>query len=227
MIPIGDSQKSSRVPVITYLLVFLNIAIFLVELTAPDIESFFSLYAFTPANFVFWDLSTWWPIITAAFLHGGISHILFNMLFLWVFGDNVEDSLGTVKYLLFYLGATVSAGLLQYITDPGSTIPMIGASGAVSGILGYYLIIFPRHSIKTLLFFAGGVFIRELPAQIFLAYWAITQFFSGFGSLASAQEGGTAWFAHIGGFIFGVIIGYLLLARKPRTYAQGGYEIIP
>lgn len=225
MLPIADSHKTNRLPLVTWLLVFLNVAVFLVEITTVDIEGFFTNYAFTPALFDFWNMSTWWPIITAAFLHGGFTHILFNMLFLWVFGDNVEESLGSFGFVFFYLGATICAGLLQYTIDPTSSIPMLGASGAIAGILGYYLIIFPRHRIKTLMLFGGGIFTQELPAQLFLGYWAITQFFSGFGSLASAQEGGTAWFAHIGGLLFGVLIGFFL-RNKATRHRIGEYETL-
>jgi len=225
MIPIGDSQKPSRFPLITFLLIFLNVAVFIIEITTPDFEGFISAYAFTPSLFSFGNIATWWPIITAAFLHGGFTHILFNMLFLWVFGDNVEDSLGSVGYILFYLGATCSAGLLQYVIDPHSTIPMLGASGAIAGILGYYLVVFPSHRIKTLLFMGGGMFMRELPAQIFLAYWTITQFLSGFGSLLAADGGGgTAWFAHIGGLLFGALIGFI--ATRLKRSNIGEYEIV-
>lgn len=210
MLPISDSHKTNTLPLLTYFLIFINIAVFLVEITSPDIDGFITKYAFTPALFSFSDASTWYQLITSAFLHGGFSHILFNLLFLWIFGDNVEESLGSIGFLLFYLGATVSAGLLQYFIDPTTTIPMLGASGAIAGILGYYLIIFPKHTIKTLLFFGGVMFMRELPAQIFLAYWAVTQFFSGFGSLLTTSDGGTAWFAHIGGLVFGVLIGIII-----------------
>jgi len=227
MLPFADSQKTNRLPLITFLLLFLNVAVFLVEVSSVDIDGFFAKYAFIPAHFDFWTLGSWWPIVSAAFLHGGITHILFNMLFLWVFGDNVEDSLGTIGYIGFYLGAIISAGLLQYVVDPHSSIPMLGASGAIAGILGYYLVVFPRHRIKTLMFFGGGIYTQELPAQIFLGYWAITQFFSGVGSLAAqgTAEGGTAWFAHIGGLLFGILVGYLL--RKRTTgISPGEYEIL-
>lgn len=226
MLPIADSHKTGKPPLVIWFLIFLNIVVFIVELATVDIESFFTTYAFTPALFDFWTMSSWLPIITAAFLHGGFTHILFNMLFLWVFGDNVEDSLGTIGFILFYLGATISAGLLQYIIDPTSTIPMLGASGAIAGTLGYYLVIFPRHRIKTLMFLGGGIFTQELPAQIFLGYWAITQFFSGVGSLASqGSEGGTAWFAHIGGLLFGVLVGLMLRSRATRHHF-GKYEVL-
>ncbi|MCC7304366.1 rhomboid family intramembrane serine protease [bacterium] len=215
MIPLSDSHKTYRFPIITLLLLITNILIFLVEISVADLNGFIAKYAFTPALFSIADSSTWWPILTSAFLHGGITHILFNMLFLWVFGDNVEESLGSIGYVLFYLGATVCAALLQYIVDADSTIPMLGASGAIAGILGYYLIVFPRHRIRSLIFFAGGIFTQELPAQLFLVYWAGTQFLSGFGSLLSTQEGGTAWFAHIGGLLFGVLIG-LIVTKKNR-----------
>lgn len=227
MIPIGDSHKTGKLPFITIFILFINIAVFIVELTTQDIDAFFRQYAFIPLDFVPSVLSSWIPIITAAFLHGGISHIVFNMLFLWVFGDNVEESLGSIRYLLFYLGASIAAALLQYIVDPTSPIPMIGASGAIAGILGYYLVVFPKHTIHTLLFFAGGIFMRELPAQIFLAYWAITQFFSGFGSLVTSQDGGTAWFAHIGGLLFGVCVGLLLKQRRNTNEYQYSSPPLP
>ncbi|WKZ23922.1 MAG: rhomboid family intramembrane serine protease [Candidatus Dojkabacteria bacterium] len=224
MIPLSDSHKTYAIPFITIILVIVNVLVFLFEMTTLDLDAFIMQYAFTPALFSFSDPSTWAPVITSAFLHGGITHILFNMLFLWVFGDNVEESLGIIGYLVFYLGATISAVFLQYFIDPLSTIPMLGASGAISGILGYYLMVFPHHRINTLVIFGGGIFRQELPAQIFLVYWAITQFFSGFGSLVTPEEGGgTAWFAHIGGLLFGIIVGFLLKNKKTETTS---YEVV-
>ncbi len=218
MIPIGDTQKSSNFPVVTVTILTLNIFIFIIQLFTEDIVAFYRDWAFTPAFFSFINPETWYTLITAAFLHGGITHIAFNMLFLWVFGDNVEEHMGSIKYTLFYLVAAIGATLLQYAIDPSSTIPTLGASGAIAGILGYYLMVFPTHSIKTLMLFGGGIFQQNIPAQVFLGYWAITQFFNGFGSLATANSGGVAWFAHIGGLLIGVLFGYLAKKSRPTGY---------
>ncbi len=225
MIPFADNTKTNRIPFVTYTLVGINILVFILELLSPNLDAFISTYAFTPSLFDITVISTWFPIISAAFLHGGISHIFFNMLFLWVFGDNVEDALGWFKYLLFYIGTAIAATLLQYLVDPASSIPMLGASGAVAGILGYYLIHFPHHKIKSLLFFYGRIYTQAIPAKAFLLYWAITQFFSGFGSLFSNQsEGGTAWFAHIGGLLFGVAIGLLVKVTNENKITSENYS---
>lgn len=217
MIPISDSHKSNRLPVFTISLITINVIVFLIEILNPNPEAFISAYSFIPANFIFSNLNTWGPIFNAAFMHAGVSHILFNMLFLWVFGDNVEEELGPIKFLIFYFGAIIAATLLQYIVDVNSQIPNLGASGAIAGILGYYLVRFPRHRISTVMFFGGRIYTRLIPAQVFLGYWAVTQLFSGFGSIATANDGGVAWFAHIGGLVFGVIIGLITNTIRPQT----------
>jgi len=210
MIPVSDSHKTCKPAYITYILIALNILIFIVEITSSDINQFILQYSFIPSTFHLLDISSWKTVFTAAFMHGGISHILFNMLFLWVFGDNVEEDLGTIKYILFYFGAIIFATLLQYITDINSIIPNLGASGAIAGILGYYLIRFPERPIKTFVFYRGYVGFREYPAKFFLGYWAVLQFFNGFGTLATSVNTGTAWFAHIGGLLFGILVSYLI-----------------
>lgn len=214
MIPLGDSQKSIRFPIVTVLLIVVNTIIFIFEMVQPDLDVFFRQYAFTPALFSFTDYTTWQPIITAAFLHGGVSHLLFNMLFLWVFGDTIENELGSIRYILFYLIAIIAAALLQYAVAPASPIPMLGASGAIAGILGYYIVRFPSHKIRTIMFFGGFPTEQNIPAQLFLGYWALVQFLNGIGSLGASYEGGTAWFAHIGGFIAGFVIAKLMGAQR-------------
>ena len=224
MFPLSDGQRSGKLPIITYLIIGINVIVFIIELLAPDFNDFISTYAFVPAYFHFFDLNTWWPLIAAAFMHGGYTHIIFNMLFLWVFGDNVEASLGTLGYILFYLGAAISAALLQYVIDPTTFIPMLGASGAIAGVLGYYLVMFPQHKIKTIIIGQfGRIFTPELPAIFFLGYWVLIQFIDGFGSLVTQDSGGTAWFAHIGGVLFGVAIAFILkqlMISKPYTVIE-------
>lgn len=221
MFPYADSHKTAKLPIITITLLIINVLVFIAEMTAPSFEQFVWDYSFIPATFSVFDLTTWPQVFSAAFMHGSYSHIIFNMLFLWVFGDNVEERLGIVGYLIFYFGAIIAATLLQYAVDPYSTIPNLGASGAIAGILGFYLIAFPSHRIKTLIVGGYGIFTTEFPAQIYLIYWGVTQVFSGVGSLAAHDSGGVAWFAHIGGFVFGLLAGFLAKAQGTRNmYSQ-------
>jgi membrane associated rhomboid family serine protease len=139
------------------------------------------------------------------FLHGGFMHILGNMWFLWVFGDNIEDRLGPIRYLLFYLLCGVGAALAHFLTDPRSTIPVVGASGAISGVLGAYFLLFPGRKVITLIPLLIAFFTVRLPAVVILGYWFAIQFFNGFAALSGPQGAGVAWWAHIGGFVLGLI----------------------
>jgi len=204
MIPLGDTIRSHSKPVVTILIILTNVMVFLymLSLDAYSQNHFISLYALTPARFRI-------PaVITSMFLHGGWMHLIGNMWFLWVYGDNVEDVLGHGKYLAFYLACGVAASLAQYAVSPYSRVPTLGASGAIAGVMGAYLIKFPHSRIKTLIpiFFFWTTL--EIPAALILAYWFILQFFSGLGSIGYSQvsQGGVAWFAHIGGFIAGMIL---------------------
>lgn len=225
MFPISDNVKSSKRPYVTIALIAINIYIFVRYLLVGDVDTFVSYYALIPAKVNFLDPTTLLPFITSQFLHGGFLHIAGNMLFLWVFGDNVEEKLGHVKFLLFYLLAGAVGGLLQYILSPGSLIPMIGASGAISGVLGAYYVFFPKHSVKSLVLFFFTITTINIPAGFFLLYWFVLQFFQGIASLPglSMETGGVAFFAHVGGFATGYITAKNL--NKPKKdYIEG--EII-
>jgi membrane associated rhomboid family serine protease len=206
MFPLYDETHRKSFPFINYLLIASNIYMFYLQVSTPDFEQFVYQYAFIPAEFSLFNPLTYFYVFTSIFLHGSLFHILSNMWFLHIFGDNVEDRFGHIRYLLFYLAAGIFATLGQYLIDPSSQIPMIGASGAVSGAAGAYFVLFRNSKVRTLVPFFGFISLIDLSAGFVLGYWFITQVFSGLGAMSSLQEGGVAWFAHIGGFIFGYIV---------------------
>jgi membrane associated rhomboid family serine protease len=217
MFPLYDSTPRNTFPFINYLLIALNIFAFYLELTAPNFDQFVYTYSFIPASFHLAQPVAYLSIITSIFLHGGFLHIISNMWFLHIFGDNVEDVMGHFPYLIFYLLSGVFATLSQYFLAPDSTVPMIGASGAISAVAGAYFVWFKGSTVKTLipLFIIWDII--DLPVWFFLGYWFVTQVFSGFGSIVSFDvQGGVAWFAHIGGFLFGYLFASVLLP-KPRV----------
>jgi membrane associated rhomboid family serine protease len=204
MIPIKVTQPSYSRPVVTVLLIIVNLAVFLhefqLQLLSPyALERFIAHYALRPAYFHASNL------VTSMFLHANWTHVLGNMLFLWVFGDNVEDILGHMKYLAFYLICGVAAGIAQLLMDPLSAVPMLGASGAIAGVMGAYLVKFPQSRVVMLTWFLF-IFTFDLPAWVMLIYWFALQLFGGYGSLITEAQGGTAFFAHVGGFIFGIAL---------------------
>src|SRR6478752_1862958 len=208
MFPIGDDNSQERtVPVVTYALIGLNVLAFLLELSSGDqaIEN----WAFVPAKFAADPAATVITIFTAMFMHGGWLHLLGNMLFLWIFGDNVEDRLGHVKFLVFYLLAGIAATLAQFALAPHSSLPNVGASGAIAGVLGAYILMFPQSRVNVLL----GRQIVAMPALIVIGLWIAIQLFSGVGSIAHTDEtsdvGGVAYIAHIGGFFAGFLLTFL------------------
>ena len=236
MIPIRDlDTPRTSTPVVTVLLIAANALLFFFELSLGErLNAFVMSAAFVPARITegglsLGDLGTGLESgLLSMFLHGGWAHFLGNMLFLWIFGDNVEDRLGHVRYLIFYLLCGYAATFAHLIFNPTSALPAIGASGAISGVLGAYLFLHPQARIQTLIFF--GFFARFIfvPAWVFLPIWFLIQFFSGIASLrvADAQDagGGVAFFAHIGGFIAGPILLFLMGGgRKPRTTPEAGY----
>lgn len=183
-----------------------------------ELEAFIMQFALIPREIVAGqDLYT---LLTSMFLHGSIGHIIGNMLFLFIFGDNLEDTFGHVGYLIFYLLAGLAASALQIITDPGSVIPNLGASGAIAGLLGGYLILFPNHRVDILVPIGGFMRTATVPAYTMLVYWIIAQVFGGLGSLG-VEGGGIAYFAHIGGFIGGIILTILL---RPFTSESAAYD---
>lgn len=207
MIPLKDSEPAEKFPLLTIGIIIVNLLVFLIEITEPNLDIFLQNYALVARRVSFSDPFSLTRFISSQFLHGGWLHLISNMWFLWIFGDNVEGRLGKVGFIIFYLVSGVVAGLTQFIFLLGTDIPMLGASGAVAGVLGAYLILFPTHKIDTLVPLGYYVTHTRLPAQIVLFFWFVSQLFNGTAALATttATTGGVAWFAHIGGFIFGTI----------------------
>lgn len=218
MFPIRDSINSGKFPIINLSLIILNIYIFVQELLAPSTEIFIEKYALVPANINLFRFETLAPFVTSLFLHAGFLHILSNMWFLWIFGDNVEAAMGSIKYLLFYLACGILASFTQYIFITDSFLPMVGASGAIAGVLGAYLKYFPRNSIDTIIPVFGLPFIAAIPAGFMLIYWFFIQAFSGVASIAvvTASVGGVAYLAHAGGFLSGFLLSGSFSANSGR-----------
>lgn len=212
MIPISDELPSRRVPLVTWGLIAVNILIFFWELLlGPNLDQFFMMGGAVPAFITNPARYPWAPLtlLTSMFLHGGWMHLIGNMLYLWIFGDNVEDALGRLGYLLFYLAAGVAAGLAQVVVAPSSKIPGVGASGAIAGVLAVYLVLYPAAPVRVLVPGFYMMRIARVPALLVLGFWFIIQLFNGVLSLGAATmaTGGVAWFAHIGGFLAGLVVG--------------------
>ena len=211
--PIKVTQPSYSKPTVTVLLIVANVLVFLYEFWLQMVDPyslhhFMTLYSLRPAYFHFSN------IFTSMFVHANWIHVIGNMVFLWVFGDNVEDILGHGKYLLFYLLCGLAAAIAQMAIDPFSRVPMVGASGAIAGVMGAYLVKFPRSRVVMLFwFFFFTTF--DLPAWFMLIYWFALQFFGGVGSIAGASQGGTAFLAHVGGFVAGIALVHMMGARQP------------
>ncbi len=218
MFPIGDDNSARRsLPVVTYALIALNVLFFLVELSGG--EAFVRQWAFIPQRFGQDPAGTVPTIFSAMFMHAGWLHLGGNMLYLWIFGDNVEDEFGPVKFLLFYLMCGVAATFAQYYVSPGSRIPNVGASGAIAGVLGAYLLLFPHARVRVLFYNQ----IVAMPALLVLGMWIVLQVFSGAGAIfATAQSedvGGVAYMAHVGGFVAGFLFTLLLRDRGPSRFS--------
>lgn len=213
MFPLRDSIPSQSTPVVTGTLIGINVIIFLYQLslTPEELHHFVMRYGVVPVRF------QWIDVFTSMFLHGGWMHLIGNMWFLWVFGDNIEDILGRAKFLVFYLGSGIAAALAQVAVSPDSNLPLVGASGAIAGIMGAYLLKFPHSRILTLIILFVFIQTIDLPAYVILIYWFVLQFFSGVGTIADAgHQGGVAWFAHIGGFVAGMLLISVLPTRPPH-----------
>lgn len=212
MIPIRDEIPTRRVPVVNYLLIALNIGVFvLMWLAGPSQEAIVYQFSMIPANLTSGlDIGDIFDVFTSMFMHAGLAHIAGNMLYLWIFGDNVEDRMGSVMYLAFYLLGGVVASLAHLLTNPGSQVPTVGASGAIAAVLGAYLVLFPQSRIVT--FIPLGFFMRlaVVPAIVVLGLWFVLQLFSGVLAIGGPDVGGVAFWAHIGGFVAGVVMAKLL-----------------
>ena len=226
MIPFRDNIKSRTYPFVNIALIVINVAAFLYELSlGPALDAFIFQYGVVPVNVFSWPESDATvaavaiPFLTSIFLHGGWLHLIGNMWYLWIFGDNVEDRVGHFNYLLFYLLAGLGAGIVHTALNANTTIPSVGASGAIAGVLGAYLVSYPFARVLTLVPLFIFMQVIEIPAFIVLAAWFFIQFINGAGALAvagPADTGGVAWWAHIGGFV----IGMLLIGLFPRRGRQ-------
>ncbi len=232
MIPLRDSIRSRRFPLVNTLIIAANVLVFLYEMSLdPKSLAIFSMkWGFTPVTLFggggatppapfglpgvgAGGASSYLTLVTSTFLHGGWTHIIFNMLFLWVFGDNVEDRLGRFRYLVFYLLAGVAANLTHGLASPGADVPVIGASGAIAGVLGAYFLAFPRSRITSLVFLGILVTVARVPAVVFLVIWFVLQLFMGLTSYGATGQV-VAWWAHIGGFVAGAVLFTLLRGRS-------------
>jgi membrane associated rhomboid family serine protease len=208
MIPLRDENPTKRFPIVTVLLIGANFLLFFYELSLGNtLEPFIRVYGVIPARLVELNPNAYLTLISSLFLHGGWLHILGNMLYLWIFGDNIEDSMGHIRFFLFYLLCGLAATFTHVFVSPNSEIPTIGASGAISGVLGGYLLLFPKAKILTLIPVFYFIRIIRLPAYFILSFWIIFQLFQGIASIPGSQSsGGVAWFAHIGGFFAGLAL---------------------
>ncbi len=225
MFPISDNNPTRITPYVTYALIAVNIVVFIHELTLapPELEQFFQLYAVIPRELssslsgipVNQPVPEPLTLVTSQFLHGGFLHVAGNMLFLWIFGNNIEDRLGHIKYIIFYLACGILAALAQWFFSNQSGIPSLGASGAIAGVMGAYILRFPKAQIRTLLVLGPFITFPEIPAVFFLGFWFFQQALYSIASLGvptsiGMESGGIAYWAHAGGFVFGAILGPLL-----------------
>ena len=226
MIPIRDAVRSKNFPAVNVILIGLNIVAFLWELAqGPQLKDAFYLFGIVPLRYSNPEISShftgfeqYLPFLTSMFLHGGFLHIIMNMWFLYIFGDNIEDRLGHIRYLIFYLFCGMAAGVIHLFTNWNSNIPTIGASGAISGVMGAYLLLYPRSKILTLIFIFFFIQFVEIPAFIFLGIWLLLQLLSA--GFTSSNVGGVAFWAHIGGFVAGLVF-IKIFDAVPRTGLSG------
>lgn len=228
MIPLKNLSPRLTFPAMTLLLIIANVLVFLFQVSLPPnaAEAFVNVYGMVPVR-VSMALAgqhhvtfeqAFIPLFTSMFLHGGLLHILGNMWFLWIFGGQVEDRLGHITYLVFYLICGLGSGVAQLLFSWGSKTPAIGASGAIAGVLGAYIVFFPSSRILTLIPLFIIWFTAQIPALVFIGLWFVIQFLSGIGSLGAASMGGVAWWAHVGGFLLGVLIAQFYRVGRPASY---------
>ncbi len=218
MLPIHNESRRVHFPLVTYAIIALNVIMFVLQMTFGD--NFTLEYALVPANVVRGEALL--TVLTSMFLHAGFLHIFSNMIYLWVFGPALEDVMGSIPYGIFYLLCGVAATVLQVVVNMNSQVPNLGASGAVAGVLGGYILLFPRDTIRTVSMIGGGMLSNRISALVLIGFWFILQLFSGLGSIAdlNSDQGGVAYFAHIGGFVAGVALVKLFARRPPNNVAE-------
>lgn len=229
MIPLADDTRRRTFPIVTMSLIAINFLAFFYEITLGDnLNQFVYSTGVVPAHIVhptggltLLTATTYLTLITSMFVHGGWLHVFFNMLFLWVFGDNVEDATGHLRFILFYVASGLVADFAQILFNLDSEVPSIGASGAIAGVLGAYLVLFPRGQVRTVLFLGPFISLTRIPALVVLGFWFVTQLFNGVASLGinTAQTGGVAVWAHVGGFLAGAAL--ILVLRRPAYRKHG------
>ena len=229
MFPIKDTVRSRSFPLVNWALIILNLLVFVHEasLGRVALQRFIYAYGLVPARLWAYPLHAWPTIFTSMFLHGGWFHVLSNMWVLFIFGDNVEDRMGSGRYLAFYLLSGVAAALMQAWVLPTSMVPTVGASGAIAGVLGAYMLFYPRGQVLTLVPLFVFITFVELPAWLFIGVWFVTQLYSGWMALlpyGAHTLGGVAWWAHIGGFVFGVLFARFFAHRPYRRYLDELYR---
>ena len=208
MLPIGDDNSGRRiVPLVTYALIVLNVLFFLVEMSGGD--AFIMKWAFVPSRFLANPVADFPTLFTSMFMHAGWLHLAGNMLYLWIFGDNVEDRFGHLKFLIFYLFCGLTATFVQMAVNPSSNVPNLGASGAIAGVLAAYILMFPQGMVRVM----QGQRVIQVPALVMIGFWIVLQLFSGFASLGGADTGGVAYMAHIGGFAAGLVLAFLFKGK--------------
>ncbi|MBK8574536.1 MAG: rhomboid family intramembrane serine protease [Elusimicrobia bacterium] len=223
MIPLKDNVRSGSFPFFNIVLILVNIAVFSVEIMQPSpqaLEHFISKWALYPAPLLNNPWGNWSRVISSTFLHGGWVHLIGNMIYLWVFGDNIEDRVGHFRYLIFYLAVGSAAAMTQVMIFPASDVSMVGASGAIAGVMGAYFVLYPKAKVLTAIPMVIFLKVIEIPAVLYLGFWFIIQAFQGYGNLLSVASGardlsGVAWWAHAGGFLSGVIL--IFIFRKSPT----------
>jgi membrane associated rhomboid family serine protease len=219
MLPLGDDNSTRRTfPIVTYALIAVNVLVFLVELSGGD--AFINRWSFVPSRFAANPGADFLTIFSSMFMHAGWLHLGGNMLYLFIFGDNVEDRLGHLRYLIFYLLCGIAASFAQYMVSVGSDVPNLGASGAIAGVLGAYIIMFPGSRVRVLM----GYAVIQMSALIVIGFWILLQFVSSITSFTASSQtgsGGVAYMAHVGGFIAGIVLTFIFGARTDRRYASG------
>ncbi len=220
MLPLGDDNSTRRTfPIVTYVLIAVNVVVFLLELANGD--AFINQWSFVPARFAANPGTEFLTIFSSMFMHAGWIHLGGNMLYLFIFGDNVEDRLGHLRYLVFYLLCGIVASFAQYMTSIGSSVPNLGASGAIAGVLGAYIIMFPGERVRVLL----GYAVVQMSAVIVIGFWIVLQVISSLSTFTASSQtgsgGGVAYMAHVGGFIAGIVLTFIFGARTDRRYVSG------